>query len=156
MPTFLKHIALLVLALNLGGCNIGPATLPERLEDTVRGRAASQHQYATGHEPQNCEQFALEADEGRWEFSEWRDGTNTKLGGWFMALRVRADHGDQKTNKLRDEQWLLVEWPQDEEAPTKYSMSTLPATTSLKELVRCQKTRWLVERDFQELKDEFV
>ena len=57
-------------------------------------------------------------------------------------------------NVLREEQWLLVEWPEGEEAPTKYSLSTLPATASLQDLVHSQKTRWMIERDYQELKDE--
>lgn len=120
----------------------------------ARGRAPSRHRYAKGHEPQSCEQVALEVDEQEWEFVQWREGTNETLSGWFIALRVRAAHDDHRTNVLREEQWLLVEWPEEEQAPTKYSLSTLPATASLQELVHSQKTRWMIERDYQELKDE--
>src|SRR5713101_5322297 len=38
--------------------------------------------------------------------------------------------------------------------PTKYWLSTLPASTSLADLVRLAKLRWRIERDYQELKDE--
>jgi SRSO17 transposase len=53
-----------------------------------------------------------------------------------------------------EEVWLLVEWPRDEKAPTKYYLSSLPADTPLKTLVRLAKLRWRVERDYQEMKGE--
>lgn len=120
----------------------------------TRGRESSRHRFAKGHEPQSCEQVALAVDDDEWEFIEWREGTNETLSGWFTALRVRAAHRDHKKSVLRDEQWLLVEWPEEEQAPTKYSLSTLPATASLQELVYNVKMRWRIERDYQELKDE--
>jgi SRSO17 transposase len=52
------------------------------------------------------------------------------------------------------EVWLLSEWPRGETAPTKYYLSSLPATTSLRTLVRFGKLRWRIERDYQELKGE--
>jgi len=52
------------------------------------------------------------------------------------------------------EQWLLIEWPRGEAAPTKYWLSTLPAETPLKDLVRMAKQRWIIERDYEELKQE--
>ena len=51
-------------------------------------------------------------------------------------------------------EWLLVEWPQGESAPTKYWLSTLPADTALAMLVETAKLRWRIERDYQELKQE--
>jgi hypothetical protein len=50
--------------------------------------------------------------------------------------------------------WLLSEWPRDEPGPTKYYLSSLPATTSLRTLVWFGKLRWRIERDYQELKGE--
>jgi SRSO17 transposase len=50
--------------------------------------------------------------------------------------------------------WVLSEWPRDEPAPAKYYLSSLPATTSLRTLVRFGKLRWRIERDYQELKGE--
>jgi SRSO17 transposase len=52
------------------------------------------------------------------------------------------------------EEWLLVEWPQGESAPTKYWLSTLPADTDLATLVAAAKMRWWIERDYQELKQQ--
>jgi SRSO17 transposase len=38
--------------------------------------------------------------------------------------------------------------------PAKYWLSNLPATTGRRELVRIAKHRWIVERDYEELKQE--
>ncbi|WP_374710697.1 transposase [Rhodococcus sp. USK10] len=48
--------------------------------------------------------------------------------------------------------WLLAEWPAGADEPTDYWLSTLPAETPLKELVRLAKLRWRVEHDYRELK----
>ena len=49
----------------------------------------------------------------------------------------------------------MIEWPEGESEPTKYWLSTLPANTSRVDLVRTAKLRWRIERDYQELKQEF-
>ena len=41
-----------------------------------------------------------------------------------------------------------------EAEPAKYWVSTLPPETKLKELVKMAKHRWIIERDYQELKQE--
>jgi len=48
----------------------------------------------------------------------------------------------------------LIEWPKKESEPTKYWLSTLPKKTSLKSLVKMAKHRWIIERDYEELKQE--
>jgi hypothetical protein len=72
----------------------------------------------------------------------------------FCALRVRAAHRDYDRGEVRDEEWLLIEWPEGEKEPTKYYLSTLPKRTSLKKLVFTVKLRWRIERDYEELKQE--
>jgi SRSO17 transposase len=42
----------------------------------------------------------------------------------------------------------------EESEPTKYWLSTLPEKTSLKSLVKIAKHRWIIERDYEELKQE--
>jgi SRSO17 transposase len=71
-----------------------------------------------------------------------------------VALRVQPAPARFRTT-LRPVEWLLSEWPLDEPAPTKYYLSTLPGSTSLADLVRLAHLRWRIERDYQELKDEF-
>jgi SRSO17 transposase len=48
----------------------------------------------------------------------------------------------------------LLEWPKKESEPSQYWLSTLPAKISLKSLVKMAKHRWIIERDYEELKQE--
>jgi SRSO17 transposase len=84
----------------------------------------------------------------------WREGTDRKLRSRFAAVRVRPAHRDNERAEPRAEEWLLIEWPRGEKEPTKYWLSTLPPATKLKALVRMAKQRWIIERDYQELKQE--
>ena len=43
----------------------------------------------------------------------------------------------------------MIEWPKGENAPTKYWLSTLPKTISLRRLVDLAKLRWRIERDYR-------
>jgi len=72
----------------------------------------------------------------------------------FTRVRVHSAHRDYGHPKTAPEEWLLIEWPKDEKEPTKYWLSTLPPDTPIETLVRVVKSRWRIERDYQELKDE--
>lgn len=89
-----------------------------------------------------------------WSTVTWREGTRGRMRSRFVALRVRPAPARSRAAP-RPVEWLLSEWPLNESAPTKYSLSTLPAATSLADLVRLAHLRWRIERDYQELKDEF-
>ncbi len=52
------------------------------------------------------------------------------------------------------EEWLLIEWPEDQDEPTKYWLATLPEEIAFDRLVDLAKLRWRIERDYQELKQE--
>jgi SRSO17 transposase len=84
----------------------------------------------------------------------WRQGTKHKLLSRFAAVRIRPAHRDYWQAEPHAEEWLLVEWPKTEKEPTKYWLSTLPADTKLKDLVAVAKQRWIIERDYEELKQE--
>jgi SRSO17 transposase len=81
----------------------------------------------------------------------WREGTKATLRSRFARVRVVVDRDD---GQPRDAEWLLVEWPQGEPAPTKFVLSTLPANISCKEMVRTVKSRWRIERSYEDLKGE--
>jgi SRSO17 transposase len=89
-----------------------------------------------------------------WSTVTWREGTRGSLRSRFVALRVRPAHARHRA-ELRPVEWLLSEWPLNDPLPTKYYFSTLPASTPLAQLVRLAHLRWRIERDYQELKDEF-
>jgi SRSO17 transposase len=84
----------------------------------------------------------------------WREGSRGAQSSRFAAVRVRTAHKHSVGRSPGPEQWLLCEWPADRSAPSKFYLSSLPANTSVKELVRLAKLRWRVERDYQEMKGE--
>jgi SRSO17 transposase len=54
----------------------------------------------------------------------------------------------------REDVWLVIEWEDGEAEAKKFYFSSLPLTTSHKELVRIIKERWRTERVYQDVKDE--
>ena len=106
------------------------------------------------HQPVSVQQAALVLPASAWRTVTWNEGTAGPLRSRFARVRVRAAHRDYWRATLRDEEWLLIEWPANEPVPTKYWLSTLPRSTSLRRLVAITKLRWRIERDYQELKQE--
>ena len=80
----------------------------------------------------------------------WRDGTKGRLSSRFARVRVRAANDDL----VREEEWLLIEWPHGEAEPRHYWLSTLSEKTSFRKLVFNAMGRWMIERDYEELKSE--
>src|SRR4051812_27776737 len=72
----------------------------------------------------------------------------------LFSFPIQPRQRDYWRSQPHLEEWLLVEWPRGEAEPTKYWLSTLPADTKLGDLVRLAKQRWIIERDYQELKQE--
>jgi SRSO17 transposase len=105
--------------------------------------------------PISVKALALALAQHAWQTISWREGTNNTLSGRFAAVRVRHAGGNAGRARLQPEQWLLMQWPADEIEPTKYWLSTLPASTSLNELVAAAHQRWRIERDYQDLKQDF-
>jgi len=131
----------------------GQAPLPPK-PWVGRGIKPTRLRRDTEHQPLRAKALALQLPSRRFRTVTWREGTNELLSSRFAALRVRCAHRDHLRTEPHPEQWLLIEWPRGEAEPTKYFLSTLPAATPLKELVRVAKLRWRIERDYQELKQE--
>lgn len=106
------------------------------------------------HQPVSVKQLALDLRASAWKKVTWREGANKKLTSRFAAVRVRPAHRDYERAEPHPEEWLLMEWPREESEPTKYWLSTLPADTKLKDMVKLAKHRWIIERDYEELKQE--
>jgi SRSO17 transposase len=106
------------------------------------------------HQPVSVKQLALALPASAWKDVAWREGTERTLRSRFAALRARPAHRDYWKAEPYPEEWLLIEWPRGESEPTKYWVSTLPAWTKLKALVKLAKHRWIIERDYEELKQE--
>ena len=50
---------------------------------------------------------------------------------------------------------MMIDWPTSESEPVHYWLCTLAANAPLPTLVRTATMRWRIERDYQELKQEF-
>jgi len=101
----------------------------------------------------SVKELALGLPAKAWRTIKWREGTADWLSSRFARVRVCVGHRHELTENSPEE-WLLIEWPKDEEAPTKYWLSTLPEDISFRDLVDTAKLRWRIERDYQELKQE--
>ena len=106
-------------------------------------------------QPVSIKSLALSLPTSTYQTISWREGTNQTLSDRFAAVRVRHAGGNSGKARLREEQWLLIEWPQGQAEPTKYFLSTLPESTPLNELVSAAHQRWRIERDYQDLKQDF-
>ena len=132
----------------------GVEPLPPRAKKPV-GRPGKLLRRDPRHQPCSVKTLAQGLPARAWREVSWREGTNTTLRSRFAAVRVRAAHRDYWRTELREEEWLLIEWPRGETEPVKYVLSTLPPDSSLKALVSATMMRWRIERDYQELKQEF-
>lgn len=119
-----------------------------------RGRPPIRLRRGPDHAPLSAKDLAKALPEEAWQNVRWREGTNAPLSSRFAALRVRPAHHDHLRHEPRPEEWLLVEWPQEEKEPTKHWLSTLPPGTALGDLVEQAKLRWRIERDYEDLKGE--
>ena len=119
-----------------------------------RGRPPTRLHRDAEHQPISVKPLALSLPRQAWKTVTWREGARGELQSRFAAVRVRPAHRDQKRSEPYPEEWLLIEWPAEEAEPTKYWLSTLPARTRRTVLVRLAKHRWIIERDYQELKQE--
>ena len=106
------------------------------------------------HQPITMKQLAQQLPEQAWHEVEWREGSKGTLRSRFAALRVRPAYGDDRKASLQPEQWMLVEWPDGTNEPSGYWLARLPVNISLKRLVAVSKHRWVIERDYEELKGE--
>ena len=120
-----------------------------------RGRPPVMPRRTAKRKPMSVKALAMSLPPTAFQVISWREGSNDKLSGRFAAVRVPHAGGNSGKARLRPEQWLLIEWPADQDEPTKYCLSTLPETTPLNELVAAAHQRWRIERDYQDLKQEF-
>lgn len=132
----------------------GQQPLPAPPRKPGRGAVPKRLQRSADHQPLSAKQLAFSLPASAWKEIGWRPGSRETLHSRFAAVRVRPAHRDYKRTEPHPEEWLLIEWPKKESEPTKYWLSTLPAKTSMKSLVKMAKHRWIIERDYEELKQE--
>ena len=121
---------------------LGPGRRPERLQVDPK------------HPPKSVLALAQALPANAWQKRSWLEGSRGALTSRFAALRVRSAHKTERKTRVPSLEWLLIEWPEGESEPIHYWLSTLPAKTTVEELVRMTKLRWRIERDYQVLKNQ--
>jgi SRSO17 transposase len=87
-----------------------------------------------------------------WRTVNWRNGANAPWRARFWACRVTPEHEWRRV--VAPAIWLLCQRDLGATPETKYYFVHLPATASLKALVRLAHQRWAIEQEYAELKDE--
>lgn len=82
----------------------------------------------------------------------WRQGSRSALSARFAAVRVRPVTGAQ--DMRGEEQWLIIEKAERDDAIEHYVLATLAKSMSRKQIVRRIKQRWRTERAYEDLKGE--
>jgi SRSO17 transposase len=131
----------------------GEQPLPAKSRGKM-GRPPRLLQRSTDHQPVSVKQLAMSLPATAFQEITWREGTDRKLQSRFAAVGVRPAHRDTERAEPHAEEWLLIEWPRGEKEPTKYWVSTLSSPVKLQALVKMAKHRWIIERDYEELKQE--
>ncbi len=132
---------------------VSPESTPESMP--WPGRPAKRLRRPAGGGPVSAKALAKSLAAEAWREITWREGTTAEpLRSRFAGVRVRPAHRDSRRCEPWPEQWLMIEWPEGEPEPTKYWLANLPTDTSLSRLVYLAKLRWLIERDYRELKQE--
>lgn len=120
-----------------------------------RGIRPTRLRWEPGNEPVTVKELAMSLPPANYRTVTWREGSGADLSSRFAAVRIRPAHRDYLGTAMRPEEWLLIEWPEEESEPVKYFLSTGPSDATMEQLVFVTKVRWRIERDYQELKQEF-
>jgi SRSO17 transposase len=74
--------------------------------------------------------------------------------GRFAFVRVVATNPVRNRHQPPRQEWLIIEWPSDKDAPTDYWLSNLADDEPLERLARLARLRWQIELDYRQLKGE--
>ncbi len=131
----------------------GKQPLPAKTRGKM-GRPPQLLKRTTDHQPVSVKQLAINLSSTAFQEITWREGAERKLRSRCRYSRTPCSSGLLEGETSHEEEWLLIEWPRREKEPTKYWISTLSPDTKLKALVKMAKHRWIIERDYEELKQE--
>ena len=126
-------------------------TVPPRRPGS-RGPAPSALRTQT--EPFSIAALVAGLDEDAWQTVCFRDAEGEQLTSRFAFVRVIAAHPVTRDRQAPREEWLIVEWPEDQDEPTDCWISNLPADTEPEQLARLARLRWMIELDYKQLKGE--
>lgn len=133
---------------------LGTPVLQPPAPPTGTGRPRALWRLPDDTHPVEARAWAATQSTRQWRLVSWRNGANPPWRARFCAVRVTPWHDWKEHRRLAPEVWLLCERDLGPTARTKYYLVNLPATASLRALVRLAHQRWAIEQQYQELKDE--
>jgi SRSO17 transposase len=132
----------------------GPETafaVPERNGSVGRRRSVAR----PDRKPESVRALAERLPKSAWKTLPYRTTpAGIDITSRFAFVRVVATNPARNKNLPPREEWLIIEWPRGEEAPTDYWLSNLPADTKRERLARLARLRWTIELDYKQLKGE--
>jgi SRSO17 transposase len=84
----------------------------------------------------------------------WRQGTRGPLASRFAAVFVEPTHARERGSGEPETAWLLIEWPEGQKEPIHYWLLSEGLGPEIEELVYWVKIRWVVEKNYRDLKEE--
>ena len=107
-------------------------------------------------QPKDLRSIAEQIPSSAWRNVEWREGSKGVLKSRFALLRVWAAHDWRKRSHPEwTLEWLLMQWPKDKKDPLKYWLANMGTQRpGMRRMVRTARSRWRIELDYRELKDE--
>jgi len=143
-----------VLAVSAQISVYGPETtfaVPERTGSVGRRRSVAR----PDRKPESVRALAERLPARAWRTLPCRTTpAGGEVSGRFAFVRVVATHPVRNNNLPPREEWLIIEWPEHEQAPTGYWLSNLPGKTPRERLARLARLRWAIELDYRQLKGE--
>ena len=106
------------------------------------------------YEPLQAREIGESLGAGGFRRVTWRDGTKAKMASRFAFRRVKVAHEGGDSPADRAAVWLVIEWVEGEDKPTKFFLTTLPRRMTKKQIVRILKERWRTERVYEDMKGE--
>ncbi len=126
-------------------------TVPQRRQG--RGRPASIAR--ADRKPESVRELAERLPAKAWRTLPCRTTpAGEQVAGRFAFVRVIAARPVRHEHRPPRKEWLIIEWPEQEQAPTDYWLSNLPAKTPRERLARLARLRWTIELDYRQLKGE--
>ena len=118
-----------------------------------RRRPPTRLQLTDASRPEAVRAIAAALPTRAWRRVSWRNGPNRPWAAHFAALRATPAH-EWRGRRLAPEVWLLFERDLGATPRVKAYLVALPATASLRSVVRLAHHRWAIEQQYMELKDE--
>jgi SRSO17 transposase len=143
-----------VLAVSAPISVYGPETafaIPERNGTVGRRRSVAR----PDRKPESVRTLAARLPRRAWKTLPCRTTrAGADVSSRFAFVRVVATHPVRNNNLPPREEWLIIEWPAGDDAPSDYWLSNLPADANRERLARLARLRWTIELDYRQLKGE--